>query len=135
MEIQQRIMVVDDDQSVRIFLTKALEEYGYKVAAADGGRSALKLVVEFKPDLVLLDVRMPEMNGVEVLKNLTETHPGLPVIMLTGMSDTKLLEQTFDIGAVDFITKPVLASVLVARIRAKLRRVTPGRTDASAKTD
>jgi DNA-binding response OmpR family regulator len=129
MEIQQRIMVVDDDQSVRIFLTKALEEYGYKVVAADGGRSALKLVVEFKPDLVLLDVRMPEMNGVEVLKNLTETHPGLPVIMLTGMSDTKLLEQTFD------ITKPVLASVLVARIRAKLRRVTPGRTDSSAKTD
>jgi len=120
---QQQVLIVDDDESVRDFVSKALRQYGYDAASASNGRIALNLLEEYHPDLILLDIMMPELSGIEVLKLLHDCGNTTPVIILTGLKDTELLEQAFSLGALDYITKPFVASVLVARIRAKLRRV------------
>ncbi len=118
------IMVVDDEQAILRLLSRTLEPEGYGVVVADNGRSALELLEEHKPDLVILDIMMPGLNGFQVL-DLIRQRSNIPVIMLTARREVTTLRDALALGADDYVRKPFATRELVARIRAKLRRTTP----------
>jgi CheY-like chemotaxis protein len=115
-----RVLVVDDEPAVGATLRDVLVELGYIVKLAVGGAEALKLVPVFEPDVVLLDLLMPEMSGVEVLDHLRRDHPTLRVVILTGNEDVEVARATLRAGAFDYLSKPfsidVLARVVAAAV-------------------
>ncbi len=115
------ILVVDDDRDLVVLLERILVEEGYQVATAYDGSSALTLLDEQKPDLIILDIMMPGINGLEILNSVRQTHV-IPVIMLTAKKDEATLRDAFDAGADDYIRKPFRRLELLARIKTKLRR-------------
>ena len=115
------IMVVDDDHEMLRMLNRILKMEGYDVAVADNGRLALALLEKHMPDLVLLDIMMPELNGFQVL-DLIRQRCNIPVIMLTGRCEVTTLQKSLDLGADDYVKKPFSTRELLARIRAKLRQ-------------
>ena len=121
MEKKAHILVVDDEQYVRELLKRTLEQEGYAVTLAADGSSALVRLREHTPDLVLLDIRMPDLTGYQVLEHIRE-QSDIPVIMLTGVLEPTAVEQSVGLGADDYIRKPFNPRVLLARIEAKLRR-------------
>jgi len=119
-----RILVVDDEPEVRLLVQSALEADGYVLVGAANGREALRSVRDQRPDLVVLDLLMPDVDGLEVLKALRES-PGtrtLPVLILTARSDEASIRAGFDLGATDYLTKPFAIPQLSARVRALLAR-------------
>jgi len=122
---QQLILVVDDDQEILRVLNRSLETEGYDVVLATDGRSALALLEEHVPDLVLLDVVMPGIDGLQVLAHIRERSE-VPVIMLSVMREVTSLRDAIALGADDYMRKPVRISELLARIKAKLRRAEQG---------
>ncbi len=117
----RRILVVDDEDRMRRFIRLNLEYDGFEVIEAANGREALDQVREGLPDLVLLDVMMPELDGFEVLRILRETSE-VPVIMLTAKGEEEDIVRGLELGADDYITKPFSTRELVSRIKAVLRR-------------
>ena len=101
-----RILIVDDEQSVREVLSEYFMEQGYSVESADGGEEALALVRRSTPDLILLDVRMPGIDGVETLRRIREAVPDMSVIMVTANEDVALARETLKLGALDYVAKP-----------------------------
>jgi CheY-like chemotaxis protein len=101
-----KILVVDDEPEVRLVLTEFLESRGYEVKAVSSGSEALTIVDEVKPHVVLLDVTMPEMDGMETLKRLAALKPGLPIIMVTANADVDVTSKLLAMGAADYIPKP-----------------------------
>lgn len=122
MKVQERILIVDDEPVVRQVLSTLLETEGYSVLEASDGKSCLHLVYEQHPDLVLLDILMPDRDGRDVCRLLRAINPRLPIIMLTALSDEQEKVGRFDDGADDYVTKPFHNRELVARIRSLLRR-------------
>lgn len=119
----RRVLVVDDDSSLRSRLRRLLQAEGLEIATAKNGEDALDAVKRVKPDVVLLDVMMPGLDGFEVcrrLKGNAETRL-VPVVMLTGLSKTKHRVQGIDAGADDFLTKPFERAELIARIWSLLK--------------
>ena len=116
------LLVVDDQETNRDLLKRRLERKGYKVETADGGAMALTCIEQQKYDLVLLDVEMPGMTGLEVLSNIRETRSRLqlPVIMVTGRTESEDIIKALSLGANDYITKPVDVPVATARIQTHL---------------
>ena len=102
-----RILVVDDEKQVLQSLTTVLEKKGYEVSPAITGPLALAAYASFHPDLVLLDLLMPGMNGFEVLRQLMEYNPELPVVILTGVADETIAKKAMTEGARDYLTKPI----------------------------
>lgn len=100
-------MIVDDEPSIRTSLEGVLEDEGYKVACAGDGHAALKTMEEEMPDLVLLDIWMPGIDGIETLKRMRELHPGLQVIMISGHGTIETAVSATKLGAFDFIEKPL----------------------------
>ncbi len=125
------IMVVDDDQDMLKIINRTLELEGYTVITASGGRAALALLEEHSPDLIILDVIMPELDGFQVLE-LLQKRSNVPVIMLTARHEPILVQKALALGADDYVTKPFRPLVLVARVRAKLRRAQAGSQTAEA---
>lgn len=115
------IMVVDDDQEILRMLSCILELEGYSVTLATDGRAALALVEKRRPDLIILDIIMPELDGFQVL-DLIRQHSNVPVIMLTGRYEVTMLHDALALGADDYVRKPFHTRELLARIQAKLRR-------------
>src|SRR5436853_1748426 len=115
-----RILIVDDEQSVREVLAEYFTEQGYEVATAESGKRALSVLPEHRPDLVLLDIRMPEMDGVETLKRLRQVAPAVSVIMVTANEDVALARATLKIGAVDYVSKPFDFAYLERAVMAGL---------------
>ena len=116
-----RVLVVDDDQALAEMLGIVLRKEGLEVAhCADGGR-AVALFREFRPDLVLLDVMLPTLSGVEVCRHL-RAESGVPIVMLTARTDTHDVVAGLEAGADDYVVKPFKPQELLARIRARLRR-------------
>ncbi|MBI5179687.1 MAG: sigma-54-dependent Fis family transcriptional regulator [Nitrospinae bacterium] len=117
------ILIVDDEIDNRAVLESRLKRRDYRVATANGGSEALKLLSDIQPDLVLLDVMMPEMDGFETCKRMREMRKGvfMPIIFLTAKDDKESRIKGFDIGADDYVTKPFDMDELSARIRAMLR--------------
>ena len=116
-----KILVVDDSQEATWLLKRALAEENYEVEVANNGIDGLRLAFNYRPDLVLLDVMMPDMDGWTALGRLRE-FSDVPVVMLTAVGGEKSLVQGLDSGADDYVTKPYGMEELKARIRAVLRR-------------
>lgn len=119
------ILVVDDDAIGRMLLMKILEKEGYVVDAADSGIDALKKIEKQKYDMLLLDIVMPDIDGIQVLLKLREMglSNSMPVIMLTGKSSHESKREAFDLGAVDYITKPFYDYDVNARVRVHLKNL------------
>lgn len=118
-----KILVVDDEPSIVDVLTRFLSREGYNVITAANGREALERVRQDPPDLILLDVTMPELDGFAVCQQLKEDQRTalIPITMLTGLDDREHRTRGIDAGADDFLTKPFEQSILRARIRSQLR--------------
>ena len=115
-----QILVVDDDSSLAEMLTMVLEGEGFQVAHAVDGNDALEKYATVQPDLVLLDVMLPFLSGVQVCERIRETS-GVPIIMLTARTDTDDIVRGLEAGADDYVVKPFNPAELIARIRARLR--------------
>jgi len=120
---QPRILVVDDEAPIRILLTDLLEEKGYAVLTAVDGAAALDCAITQQPDLILLDICMPGMEGMEVCAKLRKNPvtKNIPVIFLTAFNSDERLEQAIDMGANDFLGKPINSIELNVRIKAMLQ--------------
>ncbi len=118
------VLVVDDDVRMLRMMKRMLELEGFDTLIANSGEAALKVFEKESPDLVLLDIMMPDMNGYIVCQHIREFSQ-VPIIMVTAMGDDKEKVEGLDIGADDYVTKPFSASELAARVRAVLRRIGP----------
>ncbi|HTP81172.1 MAG TPA: response regulator [Bacteroidota bacterium] len=106
MPAKNRILVVDDEEALRTVLSSELEGEGYQVASAADGREAITTLTSKEFDLILLDIKMPNVDGFEVLKFVKERHPRTKVVMLTGFADLKNAIESKKLGAEDFVSKP-----------------------------
>ena len=116
------LLFIEDDDHIRLALTLALEDEGYTVREAPTGRAGLEAFQMREPELVLLDLRLPDLSGFEVCRAIRATSI-VPIIIVTAQTDTYDLVAGLEAGADDYVTKPVIAKELAARIRALLRRV------------
>src|SRR5829696_4313146 len=116
-----RIVAADDDRGILKIIERVLALNDFMVFTATNGTDALRMVDQMEPSLVLLDVMMPGMTGIEVCEKI-RTHSNVPVIILTGLDDESDATRALEAGADDYIRKPFGANELVARIRAVLRR-------------
>lgn len=119
---EARLVVVDDEPTIRELLTTSLRFAGFEVYAAADGASALQLVRDTDPDLVVLDVMLPDMDGFTVTRRMRERDQHVPVVFLTARDDTTDKVQGLTVGGDDYVTKPFSLEEVVARIRAVLRR-------------
>lgn len=119
--MQMQIMVIEDDENIRVFLTDFLTEKGYKVKAYNEGLPALEFIKKMPPDLIILDLGLPKMTGESVCKEIKKNHPEIPVIILTAKDTTADIIKGLNIGADDYLTKPFESDELFARIEARLR--------------
>jgi serine/threonine protein kinase len=129
-----RLLVVDDNEGNRDMLSRRLSKSGFTVESVSNGPDALERVERGELDLILLDVMMPGMSGLEVLKVLREQHSAseLPVIMATANSKSEDIVEALELGANDYVTKPIDFPVVLARIGLQLRQKTASKADASA---
>jgi two-component system KDP operon response regulator KdpE len=115
-----RVLVVDDEPPIRKLLRMGLSTEGYEVIDAPSGQAALKMIPQ-KPDLIILDLGLPDMHGLELLRNMRERNEGVPIVVLSSRGDESAKVQALDLGADDYVTKPFGMNELLARIRAALR--------------
>ncbi|HEY9840934.1 MAG TPA: response regulator transcription factor [Candidatus Obscuribacterales bacterium] len=118
-----RILLADDDATVLGFVQMVLESKGYQVLTARNGSEALEVFFDQLPDVVLLDVLMPQVNGIDVCQRIRAAAPLVPIIFLTARQQVQDMVSGFDSGADDYITKPFNRHELLARVQAALRRV------------
>ena len=116
----ERILVVDDEVEQCNVLKKFLSLKGYEVHTATSGRAAIDKVKEVRPHIVLLDIRMPGVDGIEVLKEIKKVDPAVGVIMVTGVTDEEEARKTFELGAYDYITKPIDFNYLETVLMVKM---------------
>jgi DNA-binding response OmpR family regulator len=116
------LLFIEDDDAIRLALRLALEDEGYNVVEASDGAGGLKAFREQEIDLVLLDLRLPDLSGFDVCR-LIRTESIVPIIIITAQTDTHDMVAGLEAGADDYVTKPVVPKELAARIRALLRRV------------
>jgi signal transduction histidine kinase/FixJ family two-component response regulator len=122
-EDDKRILLVDDEEGIRKVLGISLEDLGYQVASASDGIQALKLYREHQPPIVITDIKMPAMDGIDLLKNIKAENPDTEVIMLTGHGDMDLAIECLKLEATDFITKPINDDVLNIALRRAQERI------------
>ena len=118
----RHLLIVDDEENLRSMLTAALRHHGFTITATGNGREALRMVAEVRPDLVVLDVMMPELDGFEVCRRLRADGDRTPVVFLTARDDTDDKVRGLTLGGDDYLQKPFSLDELVARIEAVLRR-------------
>ena len=121
MPMKGRVLIVDDDTALAEMLGIVLRNEGYETSVVTRGDEAVPTYREFKPDLVLLDLMLPGMDGIDVCKEI-RTESGVPIVMLTAKSDTVDIVLGLEAGADDYVVKPFKPKELVARVRARLRR-------------
>jgi two-component system KDP operon response regulator KdpE len=117
------VLVADDEPRITKLVSIALSEEGFRVVTASGGADAIAKAEEMRPDIVLLDLVMPDLDGIEVMRELRERRP-VPVILLTARGSTADRAKGLDLGADDYVAKPFHPDELAARVRAVLRRST-----------
>lgn len=124
-----RVLIVDDERAIRRFLRTVLEAHKYAVVEAERGQEALAAVAQHRPDLIILDLGLPDMDGLEVTKRLREWSE-IPIIILSVREQETDKIAALDAGADDYLTKPFSAGELLARLRAALRRIAPPASEA-----
>ncbi|MCD6415701.1 MAG: response regulator [Planctomycetes bacterium] len=117
---EPHVLVVDDEEIIRNVIRRMLEAEGYRVAIASGGKEGLEYVSNAAPDLVLLDLKMPGMSGVECLRRFREEHADIPVMVVTGYPDTDLMNQAMRYGPLALLAKPVQKEELLRSVRMAL---------------
>lgn len=127
--LEARLLVVDDEPNIRDLLASSLRFAGFDVISASNGNDALKLASEERPDLIVLDVMMPDMDGFTVTRRLRMAGISIPVLFLTARDDMRDKLQGLTVGGDDYVTKPFGLEEVVARIRAILRRTMPAAED------
>ena len=128
MSTQPLVLVADDEPRITKLVSIALQAEGFRVVSSNSGEDALRKAEEIRPDVVLLDIVMPDLDGIEVMQQLRELRP-VPVILLTAKGSTSDKAKGLDLGADDYVAKPFHPDELAARVRAVLRRssgTTPG---------
>ncbi|MFC2004632.1 response regulator transcription factor [Chloroflexota bacterium] len=113
------IMVVDDEKSILELLTRFLESEGYRVITTSNSQSALALLKEQRPDLLILDIMMPEPNGLVILHHVRQ-HSDVPVIILTAREEDTIVQSSIIVGANDYVKKPFNLPELLSKIRVNL---------------
>ena len=114
-----KILVVDDAQFMRLRCTRLLSEHGYEIAEAQNGREAVEVYQKFRPDVVLMDITMPEMDGLTALRQIRQLDPNAKVAMLTALGQQGIVMEAIKSGARDFIVKPFEA----ARVLTAVQRI------------
>lgn len=127
--MSERVLVVDDEENIVFLVEAALQLQGYTTLAANNGRAALAAVDDFRPDLVVLDVMLPDVDGFTVLRRMRDAGSQVPVIFLTARSTTDDRVHGLTVGGDDYMVKPFAVAELVARVRLSLRRRGGGDTD------
>ncbi len=128
MASKQKILIVDDDEHISELISLYLIREGYDTKEVHDGKSALEAFKTYSPDLIMLDIMMPVMDGYEVCKEIRKTST-VPIIMLTAKGDTIDKVLGLELGADDYIVKPFEAKEMVARVKAVLRRFDTGKTE------
>ena len=117
-----RILIVEDEARIRAFLARAFEAEGFTVDVAPDGEHGLRLALNGTYEMVILDLLLPSRDGFDVLQELHQQRPGLPVLILSARSDLATKLRGFELGAVDYLAKPFSLDELLARARVQLRR-------------
>jgi two-component system response regulator MprA len=128
-ETKQRVLIVEDDRAVRDSLRRSLEFNGYDVALATDGAEALAGIGTMRPDVVVMDVMMPRLDGIETTRALRSVGNTVPILVLTARDAVGDRVEGLDAGADDYLTKPFALDELLARLRALLRRTSAGDED------
>lgn len=126
-----RILVVDDDIGVNRLIRAILQNEGWEVSSAQDGEEAIRMVHEALPDLIILDITMPKISGLEVCRHVTGLFR-IPIIMVSAQFDLDTKAQCLSAGAQEFLNKPFRAEELVSRVKAALHLVLPDRGQAGA---
>lgn len=126
------VLLVEDDDRISLPLVRMLQAEGFTVRHADTGEAALVAVQSEQPDLILLDLSLPDVDGLDVCRRLRVTHPALPIVMLTARNEEVDVVVGLDAGADDYITKPFRVAELTARIRTRLRASKAGATTSGS---
>lgn len=127
-EKKVRVLVVDDEPQIRRALVSNLDVRGYEVIQATNGAEAIRFTADRHPDAIILDLGLPEIDGIDVLKSI-RGWSAIPIIILSVRSDESEKIEALDLGADDYVTKPFSMGELLARLRAALRRVYPEQTE------
>jgi two-component system KDP operon response regulator KdpE len=128
-EVKRNILVVDDEAQITRVLKTTLSSQGYGIRTASDGEEALQLMKDWTPDLIVTDLRMPNMDGLQLCRHI-RTESRIPIIVLSVKGEEKIKVEALDAGADDYITKPFSVNELLARVRAALRRAsTPPQTE------
>jgi two-component system alkaline phosphatase synthesis response regulator PhoP len=122
MKRQYSVLIIEDDESLMLGLEENLNVAGYRVMTAASGGAGLKLAIDRKPDLILLDLNLPDLGGYEICKNLREQRNPAAIIMLTARKEESDKLRGFELGADDYVTKPFSIKELLARVNAILMR-------------
>jgi len=126
-----RVLVVDDDRKITAFLRRSLALEGYDVVVANSGTEALRIIAGAPPDLLVLDVMMPDVDGLEVCRRIRAAGETFPILMLTARDAVTDRVKGLDQGADDYLVKPFALEELLARLRALARRGGPGQSDGN----
>ncbi len=117
----EKILIIDDDKEIQSVLSDIIRFEGYEVTTADNGKKALKEIGKYSPDVILLDIRLPGMDGIKVLEKIKKIDKNIIVIMLTGYGDIKDAVQSIKIGAFNYITKPLENEEIILNIKEALQ--------------
>ena len=125
MEIKDRVLVIEDDKSIRNFMKTILEANNYEVIMAVNGAEAYSMITSQCPDVVILDLGLPDMDGMKILKSVREWS-GMPILVVSARSHERDKVEALDLGADDYISKPFSLREVIARVKAVLRRTQQG---------
>ncbi len=125
------IMIVEDDQAIRNFMTATLDLNAYQCITAESGEQALMYAVTNRPDIIILDLGLPDMDGVDIIKKL-RTWSQCPIIVVSARSEDKDKISALDAGADDYLTKPFSMDELLARLRVAVRKLSPAQAEQDA---
>ena len=128
MDEKQKILVIDDETQIIRVMRQILSAHQFQIRTANDGEAGLELFTDWKPDLVITDLQMPDVGGLEFCRRVRE-FSDVPIIVLSVRDDEKTIVEALDAGADDYVTKPFATNVLLARVRANLRRIPEKSTD------
>jgi UDP-3-O-[3-hydroxymyristoyl] N-acetylglucosamine deacetylase len=128
----ETILIVDDEEQIRASVRGVLADEGFRVLEADNGRTALAVIAAERPRLVLLDIWMPEVDGIEILREIQNCHPGTRVVVISGHGNIETAVRATQLGAIDFIEKPFSIDRLLQRVERALGATGAGRLEAEA---
>ncbi len=128
----EKILIIDDDKDLCFVLKRFLSKHGFEVLEATSGKAALEILEGVEPDLILCDFRLEDMSGSSILKKIKEKNPSVPVIIITGYSNIKTAVEVMKLGAMDYVTKPLLPDEILLTIRKALSKSAEEKGEAAA---